>query len=95
MMSLGYELQKKSLPSYVIVADEVISDFENSFLLMPQIVDNEMISFKNIALILELYNKTQWCLRNLGMDDFDNDEWNLVREMAKNTSEQLMKDSRL
>jgi hypothetical protein len=35
----------------------------------------------------------QWCLGNLDLDDFSNEEWNMVRKMARDTL-QIMGESR-
>lgn len=85
ILAASLENQKKYLPEFADVQEDVISSFENAFLLLPQLIENGRFSNNSIASLLRLYNKAQWCLRNISEDDFSNEEWNKVREMAKVT----------
>lgn len=92
LLASSLEEQEEYLPDFADVADDVISSFENAFLLLPALIENNKFSNKSIASILRLYNKVQWGLRNLDLDDFSNAEWNKVRETAKYTL-QIMGES--
>ncbi|MCX8525693.1 hypothetical protein OF897_17395 [Chryseobacterium formosus] len=92
IMSLSYEFQKNNLPKYADIEDEIVSDFENSFSLLPQIVENKMLSYKAISMILRLYNKVEWCVRNIGIDDFGNEEWDSVRKIANDIIDLLQSE---
>lgn len=85
LLAASLEEQEKYLPDFADVPDDVTSSFENAFLLLPALIESNMFSYTSIAAILRLYHKVQWCLRNLGLDDFSNLEWNKVREMARDT----------
>lgn len=85
ILSLSYENQKNILPEYADIENEIVSDFENSFSLLPQLVENKKLSFEAISLVLRLYNKVEWCVRNIGLDDFENEEWDNVRKIANET----------
>jgi len=83
ILGSSFEDQKKILPDYVDIGDDIISDFENAFLLLPELIENGKFSYNAIAMILRLYNQVQWCLRNISLDDFSSQEWDNVRELAK------------
>ncbi|QDW25174.1 hypothetical protein FFJ24_010275 [Pedobacter sp. KBS0701] len=85
LLSSSYEDQVRCFPDFADVPDEVISSFETVFLLIPSLIEEEIFSFKSIASILRIYNKMQWSLRNLDLDDFSSTEWNELRELSKNT----------
>ncbi len=85
ILSLPYETQKNMLPAFADIENEIISDFEISFSLLPQLVENKILSFEAISLILRLYNKVEWCVRNIGLDNFENEEWDSVRKIANDT----------
>jgi hypothetical protein len=85
LLSASEEQQEEYLPEFADIPDDVTSSFENAFLLLPQLIDNNSFSNSSLASILRLYNKMQWCLRNVGLDDFSNEEWNKVRRLARET----------
>jgi hypothetical protein len=92
LLASSLEEQEKYLPDFADVPDDVTSSFENAFLLLPSLIENNRFSNDSIASMLRLYNKMQWCLRNLDLDDFSNEEWNTVRKMARDTL-QIMGES--
>jgi len=83
LLSLSLNEQEAYLPEFADVPDDVLSSFENAFLLLPPLIEANNFSNNSIASILRLNNKIQWCLRNVDLDDFSNIEWNNVRQMAK------------
>lgn len=85
LLASSLEEQEKYLPDFADVPYDVTSSFENAFLLLPNLIEYNKFSNNSIASILRLYNKVQWCLRNLDLDNFSNTEWNEVREMARET----------
>ncbi len=85
LLASSLEDQESYLPDFADVPEDVISSFENAFLLLPALVENNKLTNDSIASILRLNNKVQWCIRNLDLDDFSNAEWNKVREMARDT----------
>jgi hypothetical protein len=92
LLASSLEEQERYLPEFADVPDDVVSSFENAFLLLPALIENNKFSNNSIASLLRLYNKMQWCLRNLDLDDFSNVEWNRVRKMARDTL-QIMGES--
>lgn len=85
LMAATFDEQKKVLPEFSDVPDDVTSSFENSFLLLPQLIEQGKFSNYSIALLLRTYNKMQWCLRNTDLDNFSNEEWNKLRMFARHT----------
>ncbi|PYF69368.1 hypothetical protein [Pedobacter nutrimenti] len=85
LLSSSYEDQKKYLPDFADVPDDVTSSFENAFILIPSLIEKGEFSYKAIASIIRVYNKMEWCLRNVDLDDFSNMEWNKLRELSKET----------
>lgn len=85
LLALSYEEQKKSLPDFADVPEDVVSSFENSFLLLPNLIEKDMFSNSGLASLLRVYNSIQWCVRNVDLDDFANEEWNKVRNLSKET----------
>lgn len=85
LLSSSYEEQKKILPDFADVPDDVTSTFEDAFLLIPGLIEKEEFSYKAIASIIRVYNKMEWCLRNIDLEDFSNTEWNKLRELSKET----------
>lgn len=85
LLSASEKQQEEYLPEFADIPDDVTSSFENAFLLLPQLIDSNKFSNSSIASLLRLHNKLQWCLRNIDLDDFSNEEWNNVRVLAKET----------
>lgn len=85
LLAASLEQQEQYLPVFADVPDDVTSSFESAFLLLPQLIDSNKLSYSSIASILRLYNKMQWCLRNIPLENFENEEWNKLRELAKQT----------
>ncbi len=92
LLTSSAEDLEKTLPAFVYDIDEdVISEFENGFLLLPQLIENNMLSTGSIVSVLRLNNKVQWCLRNIGQEYFSNEEWNEVRTLAKLSAQLITK----
>lgn len=81
--------QKAYLPEFADIGWDVTSEFESAFLVLPQVVASGKLSNVAISLILTLYIRVQWCLRNLGTEDFANEQWDQVRQWAKQVLEEL------
>lgn len=87
-LSKPYREQLVSFPDFVDVFDEVISDFDNAFRLLPTLMDERIISYEAVREILKCYNFIEL---NLSIEERKTDEsfefdeaWNLVREYATN-----------
>jgi hypothetical protein len=91
LLSLPFEEQKKCLPEFVDVPFEIIDTFDNSILLMPNLIELGTIENKVIANLLRLQNLINFTLSNPKFKDLEDDEfrmadeWNKVREMARDT----------
>lgn len=85
-LSKPYQEQISNFPDYVDVFDEVISDFDNAFRLLPILMEEQIISYEAVKEILKCNNLIQL---NLSIEERQTDEsfkndkaWNLVRESA-------------
>jgi hypothetical protein len=91
LISLPFEDQVQCFPKFVEVPFEVIDTFENAFLLLPSLIESEIINYKIIANLLRLYNLVNITSSNPKFSDLDDeqfsksDEWNRVRELSKKT----------
>lgn len=87
-LSKSYQEQINNFPDYVDVYDEVVSDFDNAFRLLPAIMEQRAISYEALIEILKCNNLIAI---NLSVTErqtdksLENDEaWNLVRAYASN-----------
>lgn len=87
-LSKPYLEQVNSFPDYVDAFDEVISDFDNAFRLLPVLMEERVVSYEAVKEILKCNNLIEL---NLSIEErqtdesFENDDvWNLVREYATN-----------
>jgi hypothetical protein len=81
-----YEDQVSSYPGFVDVFDEVISDFTEAFLLLPNIMEERMLSYEAVREIIICRNMIAL---NLASEQLQTDEsfelhasWNLLRQHA-------------
>ena len=83
LVACSFEEQKKSLPEFVDVKDEVLNTFFEGFLLLPSLIENNYLSMRGIASIVRLNN---W-MNLTEQDKFSIDlvafkegaEWNKIR----------------
>ena len=93
LIAIPYEKQIKVLPNFVNAIDEIISTFYDSFLLLPQIIEEDLISKKAIAAILRCFNwidllsRKEGCLTTESLKT--DDSWEKVRNLAKKALEEM------
>lgn len=87
-LSKTYQEQVMSFPDFVDVFDEVVTDFDDAFRLLPTLMDEKLISYEAVSEIIKCYNLIEI---NLSVEEQKTDEsfefsneWNLVRGHAKN-----------
>ncbi|MBE9601905.1 hypothetical protein [Pedobacter sp. MC2016-24] len=85
-LSSSYQEQIFGLPEFVDVFDEVISDFDDAFRWLPDLMDEKIISYEVVKQILKCNNLIEL---NLTIEEYKTDKsfelddtWNLVREYA-------------
>lgn len=85
-LSKSYSEQLNSFPDFVDVFDEVISDFDNAFHLLPTLMDENLLSYETVKELIRCHNLIEL---NLSVEErttdqsFEFDEcWNLVREYS-------------
>lgn len=90
VLSLSYEDQKKSFPDFVDLPFEVIDDFDKTFNLLPELIENNKLSLKAIADIIRLKNNLEFTLSKpifLELDDIkfkEHEDWNRIRDLSRN-----------
>jgi|GEM_PF-850657 len=86
LLTSTYEEQQSYLPDSVIVQDEVIAAFEDAFLLLPQIIEAELVDKKSIASIVRCFNLMSMAVRNNETSDLESfkshEIWQRVRSLA-------------
>lgn len=87
-LSKNYSEQVSSFPDFVDVFDEVISDFDNAFHLLPTLMDKKLVSYEAVKEMIKCRNLIEL---NLSVEERTSDEsfefddcWNLVREYSVN-----------
>lgn len=95
-LSKSYHEQVKFYPKFVDVFDEVLSDFEDGFILLPLLIDKGIVKEKTVSIIKICDDLINYNLKN---DDLLSDEsfefsnsWNEVRMYAKKVLELLLDD---
>lgn len=90
-LSKKYDEQIKLYPKFVDVFDEVLSDFEDGFILLPSLINAGILKDELVTIIKKCNNLISL---NLGNEDLLSDEsfefsnsWNEVRLCAKKALE--------
>lgn len=87
-MALSYEEQREVLPDFVEdnIEEDVVSVFDNAFKLVPQLMDEEKLSYKAVGKIISCFVLMDLNISNtdLNEDAFKHNElWVRVRTLAK------------
>jgi hypothetical protein len=97
LLASPYENQKEYLPDFVVVQDEVIAVFRDAFLLLPQLIEADLLSKKAITSIIRCFNWTDMATRNEGISDLESfkchETWQKVRSLANQALDD-MKESK-
>ncbi len=89
LLALPYEQQSEYFPSFVDTPFEILDTFENAFLLLPQLVEENYFSNNGIASLLRIHNWiamvcSKPVLKDLDENQFDNhSDWKKLRDLAK------------
>lgn len=87
LLGLPYEDQRKILPDFVgNIQDDVVSEFDNAFMLLPQLMDQKKVSCEAVKSILSCYILIEMNVSNPELPEraFENhDSWNRVRSLAE------------
>ena len=85
-LGLSYQEQEKIFPDFVDIMDEILSDFDNAFRLLPEIMDKKAISYNAVRSILYCHNLIELNLsitERITDESFESGEcWQLVRNYA-------------
>ena len=83
LLAASFEEQRNLLSDFADITDDVISSFENAFLLLPEIIESGKLDNISISYILRTFNWMSWSIRNADLDDFSSKEWDKVRNLAR------------
>ena len=93
LIAISYDEQIEVLPDFVEIVDEIISTFCDSFLQMPQIIENDLLSKKAIAEIIRCFNWIDLLSRQEQMLNKEAlksaDSWEKARHFAKKALEEM------
>ncbi|MBS9462159.1 hypothetical protein KIM67_07035 [Flagellimonas sp. 389] len=93
---MNYDQQKAMLPNFVVVQDEVIADFDDSFLLLPELIEKRYLNNSCIANIIRCHNLIGLVTRNPDKDakSYEKNEnlWKKIRFFAKDALDELIKE---
>lgn len=96
LLSSFYEDQKSCLPDFVNPKDEVAAAFGDAFLLLPQLIEEGLLSQNAIASIIRCFNWMELANRNediADLESFKNHEsWQKVRELAAKALDAMNED---
>ncbi len=96
LLSASYENQVKSLPEFVNVQEEVISIFNDAFLLLPQLIESNLITMIAIAWIIRCFNWINILIKNektAKLKAFKNHkDWQKIRKFANKALEELKEE---
>lgn len=96
-LALPYKEQLQVFPDYLDYLDEIVSDFDDAFHLVPQLMDQNLISYEAVRDILHCHNliELNYAQEEKMTDqsfEFD-DAWMLVRKYAKDILLLIERDS--
>ena len=89
LLSLPFDEQIQFFPEYVDVPFEIFDTFEKSFMLLPQVLESDKITYQAVPNLLRLHNFINMELRNPDFDILEAEklcnsrEWNIIRELSK------------
>ena len=87
LLASPYNTQINCLPDFVDVPSEVISEFTESILMLPELIENDFFSKNTIASIVRCFNCTELISRNddlLNLGAMQNHkDWEKARKLAK------------
>ena len=93
LLGLPYEDQRKILPDFVSnIQDDVVSEFENAFMLLPQLMEQNKVSFEAVKSILNCYILMGMNISNPELPEraFERHEsWERIRKSAKQALDEM------
>jgi len=89
LISLNFNEQREYFPKFVDVPFEILDTFEKAFMLLPELLELNLITYKAIPDLLRLHNLVNLELRNNDFETLEAEklcnsrEWNKIRELSK------------
>jgi hypothetical protein len=96
LLASSYENQLDYLPDFVDIQDEVVAAFGDAFLLLPQLIEGDLLSMKAIASIVRCFNWMDITVRNESISDLEffknHESWQKVRLLAEKALEDMKEE---
>lgn len=95
LLSLNFNEQKEYFPEFVDIPFEILDTFEHAFLLVPQLLESNKISYDVVPDLLRLHLLISSKIENLDFDNLEveklcnSDEWNTIRELSTEIIKQM------
>ncbi len=93
LMGLPFDEQKRFLPKYADIKDDVVSVFINAFYIMPQLMDRQEISYSAANKILHCYVQMDLSLsieeRATDSAFANHEAWEQIRELARESLKEM------
>jgi len=93
LLGLPYEDQRNILPDFVDnIQDDIVSEFDNAFMLLPQLMEQNKVSYEAVKLILSCYILMKINVSNSELSEraFENHEsWERIRNLAKQALDEM------
>ncbi len=97
LLASPYEKQASYLPGFTNIKDEVISTFADAFLLLPQLIENDLLSRQAIAATIRCFNWMEMCERDNSISDTasfkQHENWQKVRLFAAKVLNAMNEDN--
>lgn len=89
LLSLNFNEQRKYFPDFVDVPFEILDAFENAFILLPQLLESNRITYDVVPNLLRLHSLINLELKNPEFENLEvekmcnSEDWNKIRDMSK------------
>lgn len=89
LLSLNFNEQRKYFPDFVDVPFEILDAFENAFILLPQLLESNRITYDVVPNLLRLHSLINLELKNPEFENLkvekmcNSEDWNKIRDMSK------------
>lgn len=83
MLSLSKKKQQHQFPSFVDTEIELISTFEDAFVLIPELIENNLLGNETIANVIRCYILMKISMDNETGNSISENDWGKIRSLAR------------